>query len=180
MEVPLYIVLAAAVLVLLYVTIPALYGSPWWPAPVKKVVRLLGEAGLKEGETLIDLGCGDARILIEAVRKFGAIGIGVEIDPFKAAIARFFVRRAGLAEKIKIVRSSAADYPLHEADVVFLYLSHQLIDKLKPKFEKELGDGARIVSYGFMVQGFPLVKTDAEKKAFIYKMSLGKNVNRYT
>jgi hypothetical protein len=54
-----------------------------------------------------------------------------------------------------------------------------LIDRLKPKFTAELKPGARIISFGFTVSGFPLVKTDFGKKWFIYRMALGKNLDRY-
>lgn len=180
MEVLSYILLGALIAVACYIAIPALSGSPWWPAPKREVIKLLRMAELKEGETLYDLGCGDGRALIAAAREFGARGVGVEIDPVKVFIARFLVKSAGLSDRIKILRSSVLDVPLTDADVVFLYLSHQLIDRMKDKFLTELKPEARIASYGFMVRGFPLYKTAEGLKGFIYKMSLGRNLDRYT
>jgi hypothetical protein len=63
---------------------------------------------------------------------------------------------------------------------VFIYLSHQLIDKLKPKFLEELKPGARIISYGFLISGFPLVKTNPSREWFIYRMGIGRNLNKYS
>ena len=180
MEIVSYIVLGAVIAAALYIAIPALSGSPWWPAPKREVLKLLRMAELKENEKLYDLGCGDGRALIAAAREFGVRCVGVEIDPVKVAIARFFVKSAGLSGRIEIIRASVLDVPLHDADVVFLYLSHQLIDRLKENFLTELKPEARIASYGFMVSGFPIYKTADGLKGFIYKMSLGRNVDRYT
>ena len=179
MEIASYILLGVLIAVACYIAIPALFGSPWWPAPKREVLKLLRMAELKENEKLYDLGCGDGRALIVAAREFGVRGVGVEIDPLKAAIARFLVKSAGLSGRIEIIRASALDVPLHEADVVFLYLSHQLIDRMKDKFLTELKPEARIVSYGFMVRGLPLYKTADGLNGFIYKMSLGRNMDMY-
>jgi len=179
LEIVSYIVLGALIAAACYIAIPALSGSPWWPAPKREVLKLLRMAELKENEKLYDLGCGDGRALIAAASQFGARGVGVEIDPVKVAIARFLVKSAGLSSRIEIIRASVLDVPLHDADVVFLYLSHQLIDKMKDKFLTELKPEARIASYGFMVRGLPLYKTADGLKGFIYKMSLGRNLDRY-
>lgn len=179
MEIAGYILLVVVLLIVLYVVLPALFGSPWWPAPKKDVIGLLVEADLKEDEILYDLGCGDGRVLITASRMFGVRCVGVEIDPIKVFIAKAFVRLAGLSDKIKIIRSSVFKVSIKEADVVFLYLSHQLIDKLTPKFLEELKPEARIISYGFLVKGLTLYKTDKRKRGFVYKMSIGRNVNRF-
>ena len=180
MDIVSYVALAALIAAALYIAIPALSGSPWWPAPKREVIKLLRMAELRKDEKLYDLGCGDGRALIAAAREFGARGVGVEIDPLKAAIARFFVKSAGLSDRIEIIRASVMDVPLHDADVVFLYLSHQLIDRMKEKFLTELKPEARIASYGFMVRGLPLYKTADGLKGFVYKMSLGRNLDRYT
>lgn len=180
MEIIGWLFLALFVVAAVSIVGPGIVGAPWLPTPANGLAAVLKEAGLKPGEVFIDLGCGDGRVLIAAAGIFGAQCIGVEIDPLKIPLARWRVKRAGLSEKVKIIRASAMDAPLAEADVVFLYLSHQLIDRLKPKFARELKPGARIVSFGFMVSGFPLVKTDAGKKWFVYKMALGRNINRYS
>jgi len=180
MEVLGYIFLGAVLISALYVTIPALMGSPWWPAPKAEVLKILRDAELKEGELLYDLGCGDGRALIAAAREFGARGVGVEIDPVKVLVARLFVRLAGLSDTIRIIRASVLDVPLGDADVVFMYLSHQLIDRLREKFLRELKPEARIASYGFMVRGFPLYKSDARLKSFVYRMGVGRNLDTFT
>ncbi len=155
-----------------------IFGAPWLPTPTGILERMFEEAELKPGETVVDLGCGDGRVLIAAARNRGARGIGIEIDPLKAAIARWRVRRAGLEGAVTIRTAHALGADLRQADVVFLFLSHQLIDRLKPKFEAELKPGARIVSYNFMVRGYPIWKVDAGKRWFIYRMDLGRKVDR--
>lgn len=180
MEIFLIILLGILLIATVSIVLPSFFGAPWHSAPLKQTNRLLEEAGLKQGETLVDLGCGNARVLILAARQFGAHGIGYEIDPLKVFISKLHVRMAGLSDKIKIFRSSAMKASLKEADVVYLYLTHQLIDKLKPRFHEELKPGTRIVSYGFMVRGFPLVKASDDQKGFIYHMGLGGKVSHYS
>lgn len=88
------------------------------------------------------------------------------------------VKLAGLDGKVRIVTGLAGNLDLRDADVVFCYLSHQANDRLEKKFLEELKDSAVIVSYRFMVRGFKPSFVYGKGKGFIYKISVGRNLDR--
>ena len=160
------------------IVLPGLVGAVWLPTPSKDIDNLLKASGLKEGDVLYDLGCGDGRVLIHAAKNFGARGVGVEIDPLKTFIARVRVRFAGLGGKVRIITGRAGSVDLRDADVVFCYLSHQANDRLEKKFLEELKESAVIVSYNFMMRGFKPASIYGNGRGFIYRIALGKNLDR--
>lgn len=173
-----YIVLAVVGISALSIGLPGLVGAVWLPTPTDDIDKLLTASGLKEGDAFYDLGCGDGRVLIRAANNFNARCVGIEIDPLKTFIARVRVKLAGLDGKVRIVTGSAGSIDLREADVVFCYLSHQANDRLEKKFLDELKESAVIVSYRFMIRGFKPSFVYAKGKGFIYKISLGRNLDR--
>jgi len=119
---------------------------------------MLTLAELKPGELIYDLGCGDGRVVITAVQEFGAQAIGVEMreDLVKQALNK--VSELGLDGKVKIVHSDLFKVDISPADVVTLYLTTSANDKVKPKLEAELKQGARIVSHDYEILGWRPVK----------------------
>ena len=89
----------------------------WQPTDRKTVRRILHLASVKPGERLIDLGCGDGRIVVAAARDFGAEAIGVEIDPFRVLWGRILILLLGLSRKVRIVRGKVAAEPILEAEI---------------------------------------------------------------
>jgi ribosomal protein L11 methylase PrmA len=96
-----------------------------------------------------DLGCGDGRIVITAAKKYGARGVGVDIDPDRITEARANVQRAGVGDRVKIIEGDLFAMPIGEASVVTLYLLPSLNRKLIPKLNAELKPGTRVVSHAF-------------------------------
>ena len=172
-----YTLLSLIIIVALSIGLPGIAGAVWLPTPQKDIEPLFKTAGVKEGSLVYDLGCGDARVLIYLAKTFGAKGVGIEIDPLKVLLAKFFVWRAGLSREIKILFSSAKSTKLHDADFVYFYLSHQAIDALSEKLKQELKPNAVIISYRFLLRGFKPVFIYGDKKGFIYKMSVGQKVD---
>lgn len=115
---------------------------------------MLDAAALRPGETVYDLGCGDGRVLVTAVQKFKAKAVGVEISPKLAQTARDNIKRAGLENHIQVIEGNMMDVDISPADVVILYLLTQSNDLLRPKLEKSLHPGARVVSHDFKVPGW--------------------------
>ena len=130
------------------------YEVPFVPTPIPVVRRMLQLAEVKEGEVVYDLGAGDGRILFIAVREFKARAVGVEIrrDLYRATKAK--IEAEGLQNKIKLYNCSYYDIDLSEADVVTLFLLTSANEKLRPKMERELKKGARVVSHEFEVRGW--------------------------
>jgi hypothetical protein len=120
------------------------------PTPADAVAAMLKLANVGPGDVVYDLGSGDGRIVIAAVRQFGAAkGIGVDIDPARVADAIDNASRAGVADRVRFVNQDLFETDLREATVVALYLLPWLNLKLMPKLLAELQPGTRVVSYRF-------------------------------
>ena len=124
---------------------------PYFPSTDEAVTGMLRLAGTGPDDVVYDLGCGDGRIVIAAVREFGARGVGVEIDPAPLRMALYQARRAGVEARVRFVRGDLFDADIGEATVVTLFLFESLNRRLLPKLLKELKPGTRIVAhrYGF-------------------------------
>ena len=118
--------------------------EPTSPEVVEVMLRL---ANVKAGEVVCDLGCGDGRIVITAVREFGARGVCVDIDPQRIAESQKNARAAGVADHIRFLNQDLFVTDLSEAAVVMLFLSPELNLKVRPKLLRDLKPGARIVSH---------------------------------
>jgi ribosomal protein L11 methylase PrmA len=90
------------------------------------VILLAIVAKVNAGDVVYDLGCGDGRIVITAVRDFGARGVCVDIDPVRIAESRENARQANVIEDL-----FATD--VGDATVVTLFLSPALNLKMRPK-----------------------------------------------
>jgi len=123
--------------------------TPYVPTPQVVVDRMLELAQLKAGETVIDLGSGDGRIMIEAATKYGARGFGVEIDPLLVKRSNENARRAGVADRVKFLQQDLFKTDFHEANVLTLYLLPDVNLALRPKILAELKAGARVVSHDY-------------------------------
>lgn len=123
---------------------PDVHYEPTSPDVVEVMLRL---ANVKAGEVVYDLGCGDGRIVIAAVREFGARGVCVDIDPQRIAESQENARAAGVADHIRFLNQDLFVTDVSEAAVVMLFLSPALNLKVRPKLLRELKPGARVVSH---------------------------------
>jgi SAM-dependent methyltransferase len=145
--------------------------APYVASPAKVVDRMLELANIRPGETVYDLGCGDGRILIEAAQKYRAKAIGVEISPKIAAEARAKVKKAGLTQQVEVIEGDLLQADLSGADVVTIYLATSLNEELRPRLEKFLKPGARVVSHDYAVPGWKpaqVVQAEGRQKHPIY------------
>ena len=122
---------------------------PYVPTPPDVVEAMLNLGGVKKGDIMYDLGCGDGRIVIMAAQKFGATGTGVDIDPERIKEAEENAKQAGVTGRVRFLRMNLFDADFHDATVVTLYLLPEVNLKLRPKLLKELKVGTRIVSHQF-------------------------------
>jgi SAM-dependent methyltransferase len=123
---------------------PDVHYEPTAPEVVQVMLRL---AGIKAGEVVYDLGCGDGRIVIAAVQQFGARSVCVDIDPQRISESRENARAAGVENRIRFLNQDLFTTDVSDADVVMLFLWPDLNLKLRPKLLRELKAGARIVSH---------------------------------
>lgn len=128
--------------------------APVYPTPQTIVDQMLTIAGVRPGEMVYDLGCGDGRIVIAAAQKFKARAVGIEIrrEIYEGTLAR--VASLGLSDQVRIVHGNALKYDLSPADVVTLYLLTSSNERLRPILEKDLKPSARVVSHDFEIRGW--------------------------
>ena len=119
------------------------------PTPPAVVEAMLKMANVTGKDVVYDLGCGDGRIPIAAAQKYGARGIGIDIDPVRIAEAKENAKTAGVADKVTFLNQDLFTSDFKEATVVTLYLLPSLNEKLMPKLKAELKPGTRIVSHAF-------------------------------
>ncbi len=138
------------------------------PTPQPVVDRMLELAGLQRGETLYDLGCGDGRIVVTAAKRYGARGVGIDLDPQRIREARTNARR----ENVKNVAFRVGDLfqaDLSSANVVTLYLLASLNQRLRPQLWRQLKVGSRVVSHAFnMGSEWPPEQTERVDNSMIY------------
>lgn len=119
---------------------------PYEPSDPKVVAEMIQLAGIGENDLVYDLGCGDGRIVIAAVKR-GARGVCVDIDPERIQESRENARRAGVADRITFVTKDLFEVPIADATAVMLFLWPEVNLRLKPKLLQELRPGTRIVSH---------------------------------
>jgi len=115
---------------------------------------------LKPDEMIYDLGCGDGRVVIMAAQEFGARAVGVELREDLVKRAHESISEMGLDDRVKIMQNDLFEVDLRPADVVTLYLTTSANEKVKPKLESELKQGARVVSHDYEVLGWKPCKID--------------------
>jgi precorrin-6B methylase 2 len=120
---------------------------------------MLDLARVDEKDVVYDLGSGDGRLPIIAAQKYGARGVGIEIDPTLVELARQNARDAGVADRVTFIEGDLFAADISAASVVTLYLSTTLMQQLEPKLKAELRPGTRIVSHHFWFQGWPAERT---------------------
>jgi SAM-dependent methyltransferase len=120
---------------------------PFEPTPHHVVAEMLELAQVGADDLVYDLGCGDGRIVIAAVKQFGARGVCVDIDPQRIIESRENAQRAGVAERIRFLDQDLFETEIRDATVVMLFLWPSVNLKLRPKLLRELRPGTRVVSY---------------------------------
>lgn len=122
---------------------------PYVPTPPPVVEAMLKLANVNPGDFVIDLGCGDGRIVVMAAEKFGARGIGYDLNPQRIAEAKENAKKAGVENRVEFIEKNLFDADISRATVVTLYLLPDVNLRLRPKLLRELRTGARIVSHSF-------------------------------
>jgi precorrin-6B methylase 2 len=142
------------------------------PTPDQVVTAMLRMANVGRGDVVYDLGSGDGRIVIAAVKEFGAArGVGVELDATRVLEANENARRAGVRDRVEFRQQDLFETDLRPATVVTLYLGAGMNLRLRPKLLAELGAGSRIVSHAFdMGDWLPLdTRTVNGRPVFLWK-----------
>ncbi len=129
--------------------------TPFVVSPDAVVERMLYLAQPKAGDRLVDLGSGDGRIVIEAAKRFGAKGLGVDIDPRLVNLARVNAKRAGVESLATFEVQDLFETDLRGVSVVTMYLLPEVNLQLVPRLTAQLKPGARIVSHDYDLGAWP-------------------------
>mgnify|MGYP001559942551 CR=1 FL=1 len=138
----------------------ALRGSPIVYADKKAIRDCLKLAGLSSGQTVIDLGCGDARVLVIAAKEFGAKGTGVDRSLYCYLRSKINVWRSGQAGNIRVVWGDfrRVKKELHQAEVAYLYLLNETLAEIERWLFDNIGKRSKVVSLGFSFPNHRTIK----------------------
>jgi ribosomal protein L11 methylase PrmA len=122
---------------------------PYVPTTPEVVDAMLELAKVNSKDVVYDLGCGDGRIVITAAKKYGASGVGIDIDPERIEEANKNAREAKVTDKVRFIQGDLFKTDFSKASVVTLYLLSSVNLRLRPILLKQLKPGTRIVSHAF-------------------------------
>ena len=135
--------------------------APFIATPEDVVDRMLVLAGVTKDDVVYDLGCGDGRIPIAAAKKYGAHGVGIDIDPKRIEESKANAKAAGVEHLVRFRVENALTADVSAATVVTLYLLSSSNRALRPLLQRQLKPGSRIVSHAFsMGSDWPADKVD--------------------
>jgi len=122
---------------------------PYVPTKFPVVDEMLKMANVTKADILYDLGCGDGRIVIGAAQKYGAKGVGIDLDPDRIAESRENAKKAGVTDRVTFMEGDLFQADFKEASVLSMYLLTSVNLKLRPRILRELKPGTRVVSHNF-------------------------------
>ena len=138
------------------------------PTPPEVVEAMLDMAQVKDGDVLYDLGSGDGRIPIAAVKRARVKATGIDIDPQRIAEANANAKAQGVEGKVTFRQADLFASDFSDASVITLYLLDTLNEKLRPKLLAELKPGTRIVSHAFRMGAWEPEKTQDVNGRTVY------------
>ena len=141
---------------------------PFVPTPVDVIDRMLEMAQVKSGDVIYDIGSGDGRIIIQAAKKYGVRGVGIEIDPDLVQKAGDNAFREKVDHLVEFRAQDAFTADVSPASVVTLYMLPEFNAKLRPLLEKQLRPGSRVVSHDFEIQGWVPDRIERVKGGFMH------------
>jgi SAM-dependent methyltransferase len=144
--------------------------GPYVPTPWVIVDEMLKLADIRADDVVYDLGSGDGRLVITAAKRYGARGVGIELQPELVELARAGAKKEDVADRVKFVQGDLFETDIREASVVTLYLLPRFVTRLVPRFLAELRPGTRIVSHDYPLASWKPDKElsmDVPEKEFI-------------
>jgi hypothetical protein len=145
------------------------FGAGYQPTPRRSVATMLRFAEVGPLDTLYDLGAGTGAIVFRAARTYGARVVGVEVEPIRVLILLLRRRLGPSADRITIHWGDLFQLDFRSATVVTAFLWPGAMARLRPKFERELGDGARVVSHCHPVPGWAPDRYDRSSDVYLYR-----------
>ena len=148
---------------------------PYVSTPWNVVAAMLDMARVGASDNLIDLGSGDGRIVIEAAKKLGARGMGIELNASLVSDAKQEARRQGVEGKVLFVQGNLFNFDVGAATVLSMYLLPQINLQLRPRIFSQLKPGTRVVSHDFDMGDW---KPDQRRELAVPNKSYGPPVSQ--
>lgn len=127
---------------------------PWISSTREVIVEALKLARVRARDIVYDLGAGDGRVVVIAAKEYGAHGVGVEIDERLCGVIEVVAKYYGVSDKVEVICDDFFRVDVSPATVVYMYLYRSINEETAVKLEKELRDGARIVTVDFPIPGW--------------------------
>ena len=135
--------------------------APFVATPMQVVEKMLEVAQVTSSDVVYDLGSGDGRIVIMAAEKYGAKAVGVELDRLLVEESTEKIQERNLEELATIIQGDLLQADVKPATVVAVYLLPGANEKLRPKLEKELRPGTRVVVHDIRIPGWRSAQDEA-------------------
>ncbi len=146
-----------------------LFGAGYQGAPRKSVEVMFRFARVGSEDTLYELGAGIGAIAFPAAREYGAHVVAVEIEPLRILIMRWRRALGPAADRIQILRGNMYALDFRPATVVTAFLWPGAMVRLRPKFEKELRPGTRVLSRCHPIIGWTPASYDKSSDVYLYR-----------
>ena len=147
-------------------------GAPYVPTSKNQLEKIFKNIAPKKGDMFVELGSGDGRITRYAANKYAVKGIGIDINPLLVLWSNLLSKYD--RTNVAFFKQNVFNFPLGKADYLYIFLMPQLIEKLLPKFKKELKKGCVVISHGFKIVSYEkkLFHTEFDKSfsTFYYKI----------
>jgi|SRR3989344_297540 len=150
------------------------YGAPYIPVSRNLIQQVLSFGNIRQDDVFYDLGSGDSRILLAAVRLFKVRkAVGYEAATWPYLKSKFLIRAAGLEKKITVFRENFFGADIREATFIYMYLFPGTVDKLAKKIATECQPGVRVLSLRFPIGNQKFRLLDSRKinrmTAYLYE-----------
>ncbi len=145
-------------------------GAGFEPTSKNLVNKMLEMLEIGSGDVLYDLGSGDGRIVMEAVKKYDINAVGIEADPLRVLWSRLFIFFYGIHGKSKIKWGNFFNEDISEATAITLFLGDKANQKLKYKLKNELKEGTPVVSYVWTFDDWIPTKVNEKDRIYLYKI----------
>lgn len=141
---------------------------PYVPTPQPVVDRMLQIAKVQANDYVIDVACGDGRMVVSAAKDYGARGLCNDIDPARIGEAKENAKRAGVTDKVEFRQGDLYQVDISKADVLPMYLLESVNLKLRPKILSDAKPGARVVSHAFSMGDWKPDRKESVGGATVY------------
>ncbi len=130
----------------------------WIPTQSDEIAAFFELAPVASSDIVFDLGCGDGRLLFAALERGAGKCVGIDIDPERIRVAENEAHKRGIDGRVTFIQADVMEVDLSEASVILCYLVPEASAALRPKFERELKPGTKVV-----MESFPVLDWKPEK-----------------